>query len=258
MENQLFSKGTECFKGSYEISSIGNLRIIRAKVGSSFNFYSPIEFQGNFRNSQPKKREILEPHTHLANVNLKKEEEIINFVNKWGLLGLWKDENFKIRNPFLAPKKNLVEHPLGKPFSPYYLLSTYYPKEKFSFLEKFCEPLELFEEAASQFQELYKMLSQEKSPELIFHIVDSFKLEGAKTKPLFNNKRDRWDFGWECNCLYHWCYLLSYLDLVEGSIFKRCAFRSCSSFFSAFNPKAKYCSQTCKESAKKARQRKRS
>jgi hypothetical protein len=87
---EAFTEMSLWFRSKYELTEINGVTFISPTSSHGIAFYNP--FEEKPLEYLPKTgREHLEscPHVALARINLEDMKEILGFVNKWGLLGLW-------------------------------------------------------------------------------------------------------------------------------------------------------------------------
>lgn len=226
------------------------------------------------------------PHVALARLDPWNEREVLRFVNRWGLLGLWAVDRYKEGAGLFAGSKPGPKDWTGEEkHSGWYIWDEFYRQSsKGLYMHSFCEPVELFAQAAEEYQRLHCFLAAAKGsdapPELLARFIEAgddhealrdpqaaareagHRLSGwvhecAHPRPIYDAQKHAWQFGWECNSLLGWIYLMTFLDLVEGRGFKRCARRNCGKLFIPTRPNAMYCSFTCKNDQAQARHQER-
>lgn len=199
------------------------------------------------------------PHVALARLNPENEQEILRFVNRWGLLGLWRIYRYKDGAGLLAGDKPGPKDFGGREEHSGWFIwdELYQQRSKGLYMHSFCEPLPLFAQAVEEYQELIGQLEAgESSQEQITQAEGAFSgwlHECAHPRPVYDARRKAWQFGWECNSLLGWIYLLTFLSLVEGKMFRRCLRDNCRKFFIPTRSNAKYCSDACRNAEQQAR-----
>jgi len=204
------------------------------------------------------------PHVALARLNPWDEQDILRFVNRWGLLGLWKAPRYKEGAGLFATHKPGPKDWTGEEeeHSGWYIWDEFYQQSnKGLYMHSFCEPVELFAEAAEEYQELTRRLaagkeSLEEASEAELTLCGWLQ-ECAHPRPIYDAQKKAWLFGWQCNSLLGWVYLLTFLDLVQGRTFRRCARRNCGRLFIPTRPNAMYCSDACRNAEHQACHRER-
>ncbi|MDR9755788.1 MAG: hypothetical protein RJR35_03445 [Thermoanaerobacterales bacterium] len=128
-------------------------------------WYQPTEYRSpEIRPNKPKDWNIA-PHLHLANLNLEKQDEILEFVNCWGLLGLWnvKGEGWGFSEwpwPYVGEKPEMYQEGMfGNKYSSRYINPYYENKKGGYYLHRYREPLDAFIFAAKRFQEFMRLLN---------------------------------------------------------------------------------------------------
>jgi len=261
-EKSVFTKGSALnIASNYVIApNKKGLKIIRAHKEAKTKKIKPLSYLNDKPDKQSKEPNIeYAPHIHLQNINLNNKGEILKFVNIWGLLHLWKVENYKYKKwtekskifgcYFIQKEEKKKEDDFLKDVP-----SEAYKFEEFQgddedcipYCKKRCEPLKLFKNAAAEYQNLArKIKSHGDNNNLLFDITAEFKLKNVNPTPYYDEERDEWDFGWEYPSLYHAIYLLTYLDLVEGDKYQKCENDECNNIFIPTN-KNDYCSENCR------------
>jgi len=251
------------------------------------------EWRANAPAKQPKGRDSAEqdyaPHVALVNLDPSKEEAVLRFVNKWGLLGLWRVHRYKAGAGLFASHKAGPRDWEGREeHSGWYIWDEFYRQSnKGLYMHSFCEPVELFRLAAEKYQLLYAFLLVAKGDDIPAamrarlveagfvaedeevlrdpqHAVREAELhlsgwlqECAHPRPIYDAEKKAWLFGWQCNSLLGWVYLLTFLDLMQGRTFRRCARRNCGKLFIPTRPNRKWCSTACRIAESQASFRKR-
>lgn len=208
------------------------------------------------------------PHLHLARLNAKSSEEILGFVNRWGLLGLWNVENY------------CEWRPPGEEYEPYrvrgvkfshetwfskHFANPVYKNSREHKLHLYREPLEAFVWAAEEFQHFVTLANGEK-PEGYRYVSEKPEdrkneaqdilnryLAGCRPVSWYTAKPEQWATHWQAPSLLHYCYLLMWFDLTGLRQYRRCQHRPCGGVFIATRPNVDYCSTRCYENAKRLR-----
>lgn len=95
MRKEYIDNNAVSIKRQYEITQVNGIDFLTIKKGSSENIYDPLAFESNLKRPiKPEDHLDFGPHVALARINPNKVEEILDFVNKWGLLGLGKTEKY--------------------------------------------------------------------------------------------------------------------------------------------------------------------
>lgn len=273
MSNSLYgrSKDWHCFE--YEIQELQTADqekrglFLLPQKRAEIHYYDPLDVPSE-PPSQPQGNKLesfkYAPHIHLANVDLADNEEVLSFVNSWGLLGLWHVENFKDGRPTMDPDPSVSPPGQGifdegyQEYARCYVYKPYEEDRNVHNLKKHMEPLEQFKAAARGYQELHGHISESKDDWRKTSLIDKwFRLQEIHPKPFFNKEKKQWEFGWDYKALYHAIHLLTYLDLVEGRSYKTCARGKCQRTFQQTRPKQKFCSKNCANAQHKVNQRRR-
>jgi len=195
------------------------------------------------------------PHLHLARLNLRRKEEILGFVNTWGLLGLWE----------LHHKKRSV-------FDVHHWIFSFRTEDFFNpafggeglkdYLHQFREPLEAFITAAEEFQRFVgtakervaytegKGVSTALLCDVDEHIFNRYL---ANCHPVAYFGKGEWKASWYVPSLLHACYLLTWLDWCALRQYRWCEHSPCSRLFVPTRPDQQYCSDYCQNNAARLR-----
>lgn len=257
----------------YYIVYVDSVPVISVKPGTvpngRFDLYSPFE-AGAAPGEQPAAKDEHKetPHGHLALLNPDDEREVLEFVNRWGLLGLWKVDEYRMW-PFPAVAMpdigaytyEKIDTPtgqatigLGDDFSLWYLTNA--KSESAFFIEphRFREPLALFARAVRQYQALCDVISSDDETPRPFYDRDGNLISNLAEEcvPVFDRAGAGWNMAWSCPSLLHTIYLRTMLDVTQRRRLKRCARKNCRAFFVPANPRAEYCSEACGNAQKQA------
>lgn len=264
-----FPWGTHWWRCRYEIreapseGSETRVRCIVAVPESKGEWYDVLTaWRANAPAKQPERPDSAEqdyaPHVALARLNPWDEQDMLRFVNRWGLLGLWKEHSYKGAGLFAVHKPGPKDLTGEEEHSGWYIWDEFYQQSgKGLYLHSFCEPVELFAQAVEEYQELTRRLaagkeSLEEATEAELTLCGWLQ-ECAHPRPIYDAQKKAWLFGWECNSLLGWVYLLTFLDLVQGRTFRRCARRNCGRLFIPTRPNDTYCSGACGNAERQAR-----
>lgn len=192
------------------------------------------------------KEDLIEnyPHTHLACLNIENNDEILHFVNTWGLLGLW--ATHKYSEATILPEKILYVGLRRDAYSSWYEhLPVHVGKLRWA------EPLPVFKQAVIDYQNLIseintiKTAKEESSSAMNTELKFGEMLSGLLVRPRWNDKTRNWNMDWKFNSLLEMIYLLTLLDLQSNSLI-RCKREGCNSVFTCTNPTNEYCCDPCK------------
>ncbi|MGE5483678.1 MAG: hypothetical protein ACM3X4_01530 [Ignavibacteriales bacterium] len=279
-----------------ETTPSGEYVRIVALPESEFEWYNPLEDKwspseqkrkphGKRQRTQPEGPNSMDqqyaPHVHLARIDPDSEEDMLNFVLSWGLLGLWKVPSYREKSPALAPDKGFKESLFSDRISQWYIYKPYegQPGKQF---HQYCEPVDLFAEAVRDYQQLCERIQDTRSlpveayevkngvlritkPEqnlalpidAPYDVEQLFLLNDVHPIPLYDYKERHWGLGWDCPSLLHWIYLRTLLDLLGGHGIRRCAHTNCGRFFLAHGSRDRFCSASCGDAAAQADSRRR-
>ena len=204
------------------------------------------------------------PHTHLARLRIGTAaapgdaSEVLEFVNRWGLLGLWRVDNYRLMVPSLALENRGIFKPLdGPPCSAWYRVVP--PLPKHHPLARWCEPLDVFVLAVQQYQRFCAILAgetersegaEDRSSLRRFEAVYELFPQGVELRPGLG-PGDRWELAWRCPSLLHACYLRMYLERWGGGRVVRCGFEGCGRLFTTRDSRQTYCSVRCQDAQRK-------
>lgn len=230
---------------NYRITERNGIQYLVAEGGTEPKHYQPFEAnppQKKERHGQPLYPEDWNclPHVNLARLDVNKTEDVIEFANRWGLLGLWKVNDFK---GWSLPG----DKPTGKPYSVHYINPDYLEGPYLYYQE----PLVVFMLAVKKFQDMETFLegnADDKSKAQ--DLINRFIKDCHPTTWFIAKPREQWVSHWETPSLLHTCYLLRWMDLISIKEYKRCRHKTCRKVFPISRPNEMYCSTRCKENAK--------
>ncbi len=224
--------------------------VIEAVPGSVVEWYDPMDTLRNVnsrsRAYQPRElsEDSMPPHVALANLKVREDAAIERFCTQYGLLGLREIPHWKNRYQLA---KVWWQSPIPDPRPP-----------GWHHVQTYREPLDLFEEAVEEFQQVYglldemRMASGEKKQSLALDVQLELlgDLNGCTIRPIFNG--EKWILGYQFRSLLDVCYFRLVLDMVqsEHKTPRRCS--NCGAFFIA-SRNQEYCSERCRKSASVAR-----
>ena len=208
------------------------------------------------------------PHTFLARVNPQDPASVLEFVDVWGLLGWWGVQNYRWwpwpwrgrREPYRVRGAKL-EHPTW--FSRHYINPTYEGERGRRHLLAFREPLPAVSMAIEEYQRFAAMAAGEPAPHapktprdrksaaldiLNKYLADCRAMTWYEAAP-----EEKWRPFWQAPSLLHFCYLLAWFDMTGLRQWRRCAHKPCSGLFLTARRDKIYCSERCKENAKRLR-----
>lgn len=230
------------WRARFELVKDGSVWVIRPDIESTVGFYNPLK-EGERPAKQLRRPNDTEqewgPHVHLARV--KGEEDILRFVNKWGLLGLWEIKRYS-ENANLAGNKGTVNHPIkDMVYSKWFLWDLPHDKKiPYKFLVCHQEPLWLVETAVEEYQTWCENLlisREEKS-------ASNFEIPGCTPTIVNNPTTNSWELYWGINSLYEAIHLRYALELIEGNYgLRKC--KRCNNHFVARLKTDVFCSERC-------------
>lgn len=272
-EEQL-EKGTAWFRAAqYELSLDDAVPVVKPVATITIEWYDP--WRPNPPAKQPYRPEDYQwsPHTHLAHLSVESKEEVLEFYNRWGPLGLWTISIYRDRHPFTvtgipAPRRPFGVEPLAPEIQGWFL-----PPDADRNALAHQEPLEFFKDAAEEYKQWLEALKRARTdPDEATRFSWKAGQVLAECRPLpwspWRQTKDgrwingeRWALVWSFPSLLSFCYLRTVLDLIQGGLgFRQCANRRCGRFFLPGHPRQVYCSVLCHnaENVRRCRERKRS
>jgi len=253
----------------YQIRENKDGFFLSAVRDSKPEWYQPTEYQlPEIRPNKPKDWNIA-PHLHLANLNLEKQDKILEFVNCWGLLGLWnvKGEGWGFSEwpwPYIGRKPKMYQEGgfSKKEFSSWYI-NPYYENKKGEggyYLHRYREPLDAFIIAAKRFQKFMCLLNgtPDKKPtpdqqSKAQDILNSFIADCRPVAWYVAEPEESWKSHWQIPSLLHACYLLTWFDLCALRSYRVCNHKPCGNIYIASRDNQAYCSDLCQNNAKQYR-----
>jgi hypothetical protein len=229
----------------YKLVIVNGVECIVADGRKEVTYYDPLEI-GNLH-KRPKYPEGNEnsPAMALARLDVEDRNEIIKFVNKFGLLGLWFHPNYS--------EANGLEEIGESSFMDNTRYSNWYRHPKKSGIYAWMEPLMLFKKAAHDFQQFLESVTaveerEEPDPERIYSIPVELhwreQLKSIHPAPVW--KGNKWEWGWEYRSLLSALYLKVFINKKAGKVIRRCIRRGCGKFFETDHPEKGPCSDSCK------------
>lgn len=242
---------------SYELVEENGVPYIAAGEGAKeVRYYQPFDFA--FAPDRVRKRPTRPegwnewPYLHLARLDLKKPEEILKFVKKWGYLGLANVERYWSWAPAGEEPERYIFKGLKEQHETWFSKYFINPKYERDKLRNYREPLEAFVWAASEFQRFFSLaVGEERNKEVSEEILNRYLKDCHLVCQCAG--RGEWRNFWFFPSLLHACYLLTWLDLSGMRKYRRCLHSTCGKFFVAIRPNEEYCSNRCYENAKRLR-----
>lgn len=274
--------------GNYSIVKINGIDCLALRPSDWPRLYKP-DFENEppiMRPGKPSEWDV-SPFVHLANLNIDKNEEILNFTRKWGLLGLWKVDDFKewhpngehffrLKRAWLRSqghneheiesiiKKDLIYYdPFAEKFYEEYLeisetssdspeANSAWKRYDFTKWKNNREPLEAFKEAAAQFQGVVEYLRNEGN---ITNTIDN-KIESvfdsylSKCTPTCYYVEGTGRIpSWRTPSLLHLCYAMLWKEVTKLGKYIRCEYDKCNRLFLPEKNNKTYCTEACRKNA---------
>lgn len=259
-----FTTDSWWFRGKYEIREVPPMmgqkepvRCIVALADFQGELYDVLSSRGDIPVKQLERSDSPEqdyaPHVALARLNPWDNSEVLRFVNRWGLLGLW-----ATRGDRYLPGLPAKPTPNGSSYSGsgWYVWDEYVSRRKGIGLPRhfFCEPVGAFALAVKEYQRVLRALDMAEDDDDGSQL-NQWISEFAHPTAVFDEERKTWRFGWQCNSLLAWVYLLTFLDKVEGFNLVQCARENCRKLYMRTRPNDVYCSEACRNAQRQARLR---
>lgn len=209
----------------YEIEEKQGIKFIIARDISHPESYNLFDFKLPDKQPNSPKEWNSMPHLHLARLDISSTKSILEFVTKWGPLGLCETKYSSITEDIL--------------------LQTHIHQE----------PLNDFIMAVKEFQDLCNNLSENldyNNQDQIKKNQDILNTYIGECKP-FTFFSGQWMSFWNAPSLLHICYLYRWLDLLDFNDYHRCEHKKCSNIYIRNYPDQDYCSKDCKRQAKRLR-----
>ncbi|WP_261134784.1 hypothetical protein [Bacillus sp. Marseille-Q3570] len=235
------------FRYKYEIQQEKGEKVI-VSTGSIEDWkYDP--FSEEILPKRPQKgseHDLSCPHVALARLDTSDENSILNFVNRFGLLGLWKFEKYCMAPGLpdigFIPRFKEVE------------LSKWFVQPNKIGNQKYREPLSIFIKAIEDFKEILSTIEEiemgevkSDDKEAILELELQEYLKGIRFNGMSIVKSEkRWVQSFAVNSLLSAIYFRIQLEKISGRGIRVCQKNRCGKFFISENPEAKYCSDKCK------------
>lgn len=235
-------RGNFWWRCRFEIVKDEGIPVIRPVLDSTVDFYSPLK-----DGSRPKrqiqypddKSQLWAPHAHLARVNT--EDEILEFVNHWGLLGLWKMKRYAKAD--FMPERDTIKPMFDYEHSKWYLWN--FPDGvKPAFPTEVChqEPLSEFMAAADNYKEWLRNLTYSREEGM----NSAYSIPGCSPNIIFDASNNRWELLWSYENLLAAIYLSTAIGCAGGEYgFKSCKHKKCGKPFLAKHEGDQFCSTRC-------------
>gem|GEM_PF-3549861 len=221
---------------------------------SEVRWFDPVEEEPSSVLPRSPEDQRTTPHEALAHLDLGNPDEILRFVNRWGLLGLWEVPEYANWEPFLfwVVSEKLARE-LTTQQEPGIFSEAWYERERrrerwfgrAGWLNR-QEPLPAFQVAAWHYQEWVSRIErfgalntvtdrQDAEDEItwgfevgdcpytdfvdnVTHYAPGFSLltGGVQPRLVWDEGRGRWVFGWQYRSLLHAIYFATFLTMVQG------------------------------------------
>ncbi|TEB08627.1 hypothetical protein Psch_02193 [Pelotomaculum schinkii] len=252
---------TSWYHSKYTLKENNGIVYLVAEGGTKPEPYQPLEAQPpkkNNRNSQPYYPEEWNclPHINLARLDLNNQNDILDFVNRWGLLGLWEVKDYRYWS-FWPYERFIMIHkdnPVVKTFSYHYINPDFMDGRSRSHHQRYREPLDAFIKAAQEYQNCITLLEGDADDKSDAQdLLNKYISDCHPTAWYITEPKEQWTSHWQSPSLLHTCYLIRWMDLISLRDYKRCKHKTCRKIFIAERPNERYCSFRCKENSKRLR-----
>ncbi|MCL5289585.1 MAG: hypothetical protein M1489_00880 [Firmicutes bacterium] len=241
-----FSWSSLWFRLNYGFEENEGIKMIVAKSGAKIDWYDPLEHQQlPKRPRKPEEQDKSSPHTALARLDLKDTNAVLNFANKWGLLGLWNVPAYQMAE--VLPENDVEVNLWKEKYSSWYI----HPhKMRYHGWQ---EPVPVFIEAAKEYQNIIEEIKNlppighedRESQALILELRLNEKFKGIRPG-VYLGENENWVAGWQYRSLLDAIYLLTFMSLVGNKYWRRCTKKRCNRLFITENPDNQYCSDRCR------------
>ncbi|MEH7483337.1 hypothetical protein V7157_20190, partial [Neobacillus drentensis] len=246
MREEAFGWASYWRKLKYKIEKVNGIECIVPIFKAEVESYDPLKINNLPKRPKYPEENDVTPDIALARLDLNNREEIINFVNEFGLLGLW-------FHPDYCEAKDLEDIGCstslnGIKFSNWYR----HPKKRGVYA--WMEPLSMFSCAASDYKRFLEKIAiaentdELSSESLLVYYFWKKQLRNVHMAPLLDKKQ--WVLGWEYQTLLSAIYLKLALNKQAGKSIWKCRKKRCGKFFIADS--SGFCSDDCKSAHFKA------
>ena len=235
------------------VPGLDPLPVLRPIPNSDVRWFDPIAYPSHAVPRAPEDRHTT-PYEALARLDLSNHDEILRFVNQWGLLGLWDVQEYADWEPFLWEAHEKAARALTTGQEPGIFSQAWYERQRRR--ERWFgragwanrqEPLPVFQVAAWHYQEWVRKIESfgelstvKERQEATYEITYGFELGecpytswagnvperapgfslllGGDVQPrlVWDEGRRRWVFGWQYRSLLHAIYFATFLTMAEG------------------------------------------
>ncbi|WML56669.1 hypothetical protein [Neobacillus sp. PS2-9] len=231
----------------YRFEMVNGIECIVSDGRKEVTYYNPLEIEGLSKRPNKPTENNVSPEVALARIDVNKKVEILNFVNRFGLLGLWAHPKYckaeGLEGFEYSRLINQVEY------------SNWYRHPRKMGIYGWMEPLQLFVKAVHDYQTLLdKTTAVEETigtnldteGEVSFPVNHFWReqLKGAHLAPIWDG--GKWSLGWEYQSLLSALYLKIALNKVAGKMVRRCRKKRCGKFYIDDHKDNGFCSEHCK------------
>lgn len=250
---------TSWFHLKYTLKELNGIEYLAADGENEPDFYQPFgaklpKIKNRYGQPHYPEEWNFLPHLNLARLDLDKLEDIIAFVNRWGLLGLWKVKEYQEWSFPLYERSFYTDKATRERFSTHYLNPVFINARRRLHYHRYQEPLPAFIKAVQEYKNFTVLLegdADDKSDAEF--LLNKYIMDCHPVTRYITDTKEQWFSHWQTPSLLHTCYLLRWMDLVNLRDYKRCQHKPCSNIYIAERPNEKYCSFRCKENAKRLR-----
>lgn len=134
-------------KLSYTIENQEGIDVITAVYGSEEDWYDPLDFRFDNRPKYPEEIKHQDPGIALARINPNNYDDILEYANRWGLLGLWNVNRYRLAENLEPRRRYATDYKSGK-------YSTWYNHPRKRNMFSWQEPIRIFSAAVTEYQEI--------------------------------------------------------------------------------------------------------
>jgi hypothetical protein len=241
------------FKANFTLETVNEISYIVSN--SSWTLYKLPEYQPPQKQPlHPEDWNKNAPHLWLNKVKTDNLESILDFVNKWGLLGLWRVKEYREWRPDKS-ESEFHTGEFGDRISPQYLAEAYLENpdkyKESSASPPLREPLPPVIEAINEFQTFMKHMEEISNAEKAANLLNKYLRDCGPC--VFCTDSEDLKTKWIAPSLLNYCYLMVWLDKTNARDYRRCQNRHCNTIFIPKRRDAKFCSNQCQLNAKRLR-----
>jgi hypothetical protein len=243
LREEAFGWASNWRKLKYKIEKVNGIECIVPIFKAEVEVYDPLKISNLSKRPKYPEKNNITPDIALARLDINDMEEIINFVNNFGLLGLW-------FHPDYSEAKDL-EDIGGSTALNGIKYSNWYRHPHKKGVYAWMEPLNMFICAASDYIRFLENITisektseLEESESILVHYFWKKQLKNVHIAPLKDKKT--WVLGWEYQSLLSAIYLKVALNKQAGELIRKCRKKRCGKFFIADESENGFCSDVCK------------